>query len=128
MTDQVAKKRRSHKQFVVCKVADLSPGQRKIVDLDGKCIGLFNIKGQFYALLNYCPHNGGALCQGPITGTALPTEDYEFVYSYEEALVRCGWHGWEFEIATGKCLVDTKLKAKTYQVTVENGGDVVVHI
>lgn len=128
MTNQVVQKRRSNKQFVVCKATDLSPGERKIVELDGKRIGVFNVQGQFYALLNYCPHNGGALCQGPVTGTALPTDDYEFVYGYEDALIRCGWHGWEFEIATGQCLIDPKMKARTYQVTVENGGDVVVHI
>lgn len=50
------------------------------------------------------------------------------MYGQEGELIRCAWHGWEFKIATGEYLVDPKVRAKKYQVTIENGEDVVVHI
>jgi 3-phenylpropionate/trans-cinnamate dioxygenase ferredoxin subunit len=115
------------KRFAICPVAELPPGTRKIVEVDGKSIGLFNVKGDYYALLNYCPHSGAELCRGPITGTALPVDDFQYIYGYEGELIRCAWHGWEFKIATGECLLDPKIRAKRYQVTVE-ADEVVVHI
>jgi nitrite reductase/ring-hydroxylating ferredoxin subunit len=101
--------------------ADLQPGQKKIVELDGKMVGLFNVAGTYHALHNRCPHMAGALCEGPVSGTALPTDSYSFEYGREGELIRCGWHGWEFEIATGRCLVDDRLRAKRYIVTEEQG-------
>ena len=55
------------RRYVVGKVKDLPPGQRKIVPVGGESeIGVFNVKGCFYALKNLCPHKGGPLCQGRI--------------------------------------------------------------
>ncbi|MFQ5793860.1 MAG: Rieske (2Fe-2S) protein [Candidatus Bipolaricaulia bacterium] len=88
--------------------------------MNGRSIGIFNVEGRFFALLNYCPHTGGALCQGPLTGTALPTADYEYVYGREGRILRCAWHGWEFDIETGQALADPRIKARTYQVVVED--------
>lgn len=119
--------KKSGKKFSVCAVGDLPPGGRKLVEVDGKSIGLFNVKGQLYALLNYCPHSGAELCRGPITGTALPVDEFRYDYGYEGELIRCAWHGWEFKIATGECLLDAKIRAKRYVVTIE-GDEVVVHI
>jgi nitrite reductase/ring-hydroxylating ferredoxin subunit len=116
------------KKYVVCKTTDLPAGERKIVELDGKSVGVFNVEGEFYALLNFCPHAGGALCRGPVTGTALPTGEFKYVYGRAGRVLRCAWHGWEFDIPTGEALVDPKIKAKRYQVTVENGDEVVVHV
>lgn len=119
---------RTKKRYNVCKSGDIPIGERKIVEVDGKSIGIFNVKGQFFALLNYCPHTGAELCKGPITGTALPIDEYRYVYGYDGELVRCAWHGWEFKIASGECLLEPNIRAKTYAVTIENGDDVVVHI
>jgi nitrite reductase/ring-hydroxylating ferredoxin subunit len=41
--------------------------------------------------------------------------------------LRCAWHGWEFEIETGRSLADPKVQAKTFPVTVEDG-EILVHI
>lgn len=112
---------------VVCRASDLAPGQRLLVDVNGRSLGVFNIGGRYFALHNRCPHAGGALCQGPLTGTALPTNGREFIYGREGQILRCAWHGWEFEVETGQCLSDPKMRARTYPVTLA-GGDVVVHI
>ena len=115
-------------ELVVCKRTEIAPGERKLVTVDGKQIGIFNVGGQFFALLNYCPHYGGALCRGPITGTTLPTNEFKFVYGHEGSVLRCAWHGWEFDIPSGELLINRKIKAKRYAVTGSAAGDVVVHI
>ena len=99
--------------------ADLQPGERRIIEVKGRRIGLFNVNGRYFALHNRCPHMGGNLCEGPITGTTLETDEIAFVYGRQNELLRCGWHGWEFDIQTGQCLVDERMKARTYQVTQE---------
>ncbi|MEM7538701.1 MAG: Rieske (2Fe-2S) protein [Chloroflexota bacterium] len=118
--------RRARKQFNLGP-ADLQHGERRVIDVDGRSIGLFNVNGEYFALHNRCPHMGGNLCAGPVTGTALYTDTNEFVYGRHGELVRCGWHGWEFEIATGQCLVDERMKVRTYPVTQE-AGQLVIHI
>jgi nitrite reductase/ring-hydroxylating ferredoxin subunit len=102
---------------------DLPPGSRVIVDVGGRSIGVFNIAGNFYALRNRCPHQGAPLCLGKIKGTTLPGKPYEYVYGRENEIIRCPWHGWEFEITTGRTYFSPhKMRVKTYDVTVEEPG------
>ena len=89
------------------------------MDLGGRSVGVFNVAGRFYALRNGCPHKGGALCEGPVCGTTLVGEDGTFSYAYEGRILRCAWHGWEFDITNGKALADPSFQARTYPVTVE---------
>ena len=49
---------------VVGTIDEIPPGQRKIVDVAGRTIGVFNVGGDYFALLNRCPHQGGPLCSG----------------------------------------------------------------
>ena len=42
-------------RYIVADAADLPPGQRKIVKIAGREIGIFNINGNFHALRNLCP-------------------------------------------------------------------------
>jgi nitrite reductase (NADH) small subunit len=121
--ESIAEQRR----FFACKQSELAPGGRVIRQFDGLSVGVFNVDGRFYALHNRCPHRGGALCLGPVTGTALPTSDYRYVYGREGEILRCAWHGWEFEIASGRSLVDPRVRARTYPVEVD-GDDVYVVI
>lgn len=114
------------KRFIACK-ADLTPGERRIVQVDGKSIGIFNANGTYYALHNRCPHMAGPLCEGPVTGTARQTDHWEFAYERAGEIVRCGWHGWEFDIKTGRCLAVDKMRARIYPIAIENG-DVIVQI
>jgi nitrite reductase/ring-hydroxylating ferredoxin subunit len=109
------------RRHAVCRASEIPPGGRLIVEIEGRSIGVFNVRGRFYALRNGCPHRGGALCAGPICGTVLPSDDRSYVYGREGEILRCAWHGWEFEIATGRALVDPTVRARTYPVTVEDG-------
>ena len=55
-------------KHVVAPVRELPPGSRKLVQVDGRPIVIFNIGGEFFALLNRCPHQGGNLCEGKLIG------------------------------------------------------------
>ncbi|MCY3901440.1 MAG: Rieske 2Fe-2S domain-containing protein [Caldilineaceae bacterium] len=53
----------------ICRVSDLPPGERKIVEVRGRLIGVFNVHGKYYVIRSLCPHQGAPLCRGTITGT-----------------------------------------------------------
>jgi nitrite reductase (NADH) small subunit len=105
----------------VCTTAEVPDGAARIVPFKNRSIGIFRIGDGYHALLNVCPHRGAALCEGPVCGTTRTTDRVEFVYEREGEIIRCAWHGWEFEIATGRSLVDPSLKARTFETAVENG-------
>jgi nitrite reductase/ring-hydroxylating ferredoxin subunit len=117
---------RGERKLFVCAEDEVPPGKRVVRDLDGLSVGVFNVGGRLYALHNHCPHRGGPLCRGPVTGTALETSDFRYDYGRDGEIIRCAWHGWEFEIATGRSLVDPRIRARTYPVAVEDGGVYVV--
>jgi nitrite reductase/ring-hydroxylating ferredoxin subunit len=107
-------------RVVVGPARDLPPGSRKILDVAGRSIGVLNVGGKYYALRNRCPHQGAQLCLGRIKGTTLSSGPYEYVYGRENEIIQCPWHGWEFEIATGRTYFNPhKMRVKTYEVTVE---------
>ncbi len=104
----------------VCKASELLPGERKIVEVGGRSIGVFNVHGQFYAIRNLCPHEGAPLCRGIVTGTTLPSQPGEYIWAKDGEIVRCPWHGWEFDITSGRSVFNPhKMRVKKYTVTVE---------
>ena len=115
------------KKHIVCAAADLPAGERKIVQVGTRSIGVFNLEGDYYAMMNICPHQGAELCEGPICGTNNPVDEYRYEYSHAGELVRCARHGWEFKIRTGENFDDPSIRVKTYPVTVEDG-QVVLHV
>jgi len=109
------------KRYWVCKKEELEPGACKLINADGRSIGVFNIKGTLHALRNLCPHQQGPLCLGKISGTMLPSDVGDFRYGLEDQIIRCPWHGWEFDVTTGKSVFKSdQVKLKTYPVTVES--------
>ena len=110
---------------VVGRLSEFPPGTRKIVTVGGRSIGVFNIGGQFYALRNRCPHQGAPLCRGKVKGTTIPGKPYEYVYGRDQEIIQCPWHGWEFEITTGRTFFNPhRMRVKTYEVSVEPDGEV----
>jgi len=107
-------------------VDEIAPGGRKIVDVAGVSIGIFNIGGEFFALRNRCPHQGGPLCEGKLWGSLESTVPGEFVYGRPGEIIGCLWHGWEFDIRTGQSWTDPRrLRTRRYAVSVEAGSTIV---
>lgn len=115
------------RRHVVAKVVDLAPGQRQIVTIAGREIGVFNVGGEFYALRNICPHRGAPLCRGRLRPLIISREVYQLDRDREGEILKCPWHQWEFDIKTGKALFDEALRVKMYTVKQE-GDEVVIYI
>ncbi len=109
-------------RHVVAAVAEIPPGGRRIVTIRGREIGVFNIDGAFHALINRCPHQGAALCEGAIVSRLEAPLPGEYRLTQRGTMIRCPWHCWEFDIRTGQswCEPDD-VKARSYRVTVEPG-------
>jgi len=108
--------------FVVGKVEEIPPGERRVVEVNGREIVVFNQDGEFYALLNRCPHRGAALCKGRFVANITSEAVGEYVFHGENRLLACPWHGWEFDIRTGQSYFDPKgTRARPFPVVVEDG-------
>ncbi|MQA85060.1 MAG: Rieske 2Fe-2S domain-containing protein [Streptosporangiales bacterium] len=110
------------KLYVVAEVDEIPPGGRKIVEIERRSIGVFNINGEYFALRNACPHAGGPLCRGLLTGFLRSSEPGQYTYLRRGEFLRCPWHQWEFDIRTGQSWLDPdKTRVRTYQTRVEPG-------
>lgn len=89
----------------VATVAEIPPGEVRVVEPGGKALALANVDGTFYALDNTCLHRGGPLGEGTL----------------EETILTCPWHGWRWEVTTGANANNPAVKVSCYPVTVENG-------
>jgi 3-phenylpropionate/trans-cinnamate dioxygenase ferredoxin subunit len=108
-------------KYVVGMVEEIPPGARKVLEVAGRSIGVFNIGGDFYALRNSCPHQGGPLCQGQLTGFVMARVPSEYSYTRQGEILRCPWHGWEFDVKTGQSWFDPQqTRVRAYTVTVES--------
>lgn len=72
----------------------------------GNLYAICNAGGEIRALSGVCPHHGGPLGQGTLI----------------RGLLVCPWHMWEFDSATGACLLDNSMSIPTYRTKVEDGG------
>jgi 3-phenylpropionate/trans-cinnamate dioxygenase ferredoxin subunit len=107
-------------RHVVCYADELLPGDRRIVEFEGRSIGVFNVNGAFHAVRNRCPHKGAPLCKGLIKSLVTATQPYEYDVSRDGEILRCPWHGWEFDLLTGKSVFNPhRLRVKSYNVSVE---------
>jgi nitrite reductase/ring-hydroxylating ferredoxin subunit len=84
------------------KVAEIPAGTLREVQVEGKAIALANVEGKFYAINNSCLHRGGPLAGGVLSGN----------------VVTCPWHGWEYDVTTGKITQNPAAGVDCYAVEV----------
>ncbi len=107
-------------KHIVATIQEIPVGSHKVFEIKGRSIGVFNVNGEFFALLNRCPHAAAPLCDGTVTGLRQSQLPGEYSYSRPGEIVRCPWHGWEFDIKTGQSWFDpARVRVKPYPVTVE---------
>ncbi|WP_417393358.1 Rieske (2Fe-2S) protein [Gimesia sp.] len=91
------------------RIADLTAvpeGQAGEFVAEDRIIALYHVDGAYYAMDGVCPHAGGPLGEGALTGN----------------IVTCPWHGWQFDVTTGKHCLNERLCHPTYSVFVEEDG------
>ncbi|MFT4038328.1 MAG: Rieske (2Fe-2S) protein [Thermomicrobiales bacterium] len=107
-------------KHIVAPVDAIPPGERLIVEIAGRSIGVFNVGGEFFALRNRCPHQGGPLCHGPVSGFMASTGPGDYRLTRPGEFLRCPWHGWEFDIRTGQSWFDpARVRVRRYDVSLE---------
>ena len=95
----------------VAKKSEIPAYTGKLVEVNGKEIALFLVEGKVYALYNACAHQGGALAEGGLQGRT----------------VMCPWHGWNFDVMTGECKFNPRIKQPVFKIK-EDGEDIYVEV
>lgn len=96
-------------------------GSRVITDIDGQEIAVFEIDGEYYAVANYCIHQGGPICEGEVSGRMTVGEDgREWKYVDDGQVINCPWHDWKFDLKSGRNVRDEQYAIPTYQVEVRD--------
>ncbi|TCK25738.1 Rieske 2Fe-2S domain-containing protein [Pseudonocardia endophytica] len=110
-------------RYAVAGTSEIGPGQRKIVEIEGRPVGVLNVDGEYFALLDRCPHAGAPLCgHGTIFGVSTAAQpDGPIEYEGGRSL-RCPWHAWEFDVRTGVSFYDPRnARVRRYPVEVVAG-------
>ena len=112
-------------QFVG-KLSEFKDGVGRIVIVKDHEIGVFRSGGEFFAYENVCPHIGGPACQGKIIAkveeaVAEDRTSQGFAFSKTKINVVCPWHGYEFDIRTGRHHGNPRYRLKPIKVRVEDG-------
>jgi nitrite reductase (NADH) small subunit len=89
----------------VARKDEIPEGSIREFQVEGLTVAIANVGDKFYAINNICLHRGGPLGQGTLQGVA----------------VTCPWHGWQYDVTTGKLLTNQTIGVKTY--TIEVRGD-----
>jgi len=90
---------------------EVPPGTIREFQLDGKTVAVANVGGKFSVINNVCLHRGGPLGEGELKGQ----------------IVTCPWHGWQYDVKTGKLVTNSAVGVETYPLEVR-GDDIFVDI
>lgn len=113
-------------EFFVTHENELADGERKLISINGVEIGVFRVNGELYGWRNECPHAGGPVCQGVTIKGVEERLDKNLcsrgIHYIDESLhVVCPWHGFEFDLCTGRHAGTNKVRLKSHAVRVRNG-------
>jgi nitrite reductase/ring-hydroxylating ferredoxin subunit len=93
------------------KIGEVPPGTIREFQVEGKAIAVANVSGQYHAIDNVCMHRGGPLGDGPLEGSS----------------VTCPWHGWQYDVTTGKISENPAVGVDSYPVEIR-GDEIFVNL
>ncbi len=91
------------KRIFLARLDEIPQGTGLVKDVGDITLALFKVNGVPYAIDNCCPHQAGFLGEGALYG----------------CLVDCPWHGWPFDVTTGRSPAFPGLSVQTYPLYVE---------
>ena len=110
-------------RVVVAPLRSFPSGERRIVEVGGRSIGVFRVGESFYGIRNRCPHQGGPLCLGHLLGDAVADAPGHARISEDPLRIACPWHGWEYDLDSGQSFMGTVAPGvKSYGVELSPGG------
>jgi len=89
----------------VAAAADCPPGTSIERVAAGRMVAIANVDGSLHAIDGLCPHQGGPLGTGALCGTTLT----------------CPWHGWQFDVTTGRHRVSATVRQAVHEVRRRDG-------
>jgi nitrite reductase/ring-hydroxylating ferredoxin subunit len=98
-----------------------------MLDLAGHSVGLYRVGDQFHAIANRCPHRGAPLAEAGRVVRGISLDRGTPVRGAQPHLLRCPWHKWDFDIVSGRCLVQPRLRARRYRGELE-GAELVISL
>jgi nitrite reductase (NADH) small subunit len=101
--------------------AEFAEGRICVVGVDGREIGIVRWNGAVYAVNNRCPHQSGPVCSGILSGRLTAGAPGQLELDAEVPILACPWHGWEFDLRSGKALHDPDHRLRMFPVRVANG-------
>ncbi|MGB2623687.1 MAG: Rieske 2Fe-2S domain-containing protein [Candidatus Acidiferrum sp.] len=93
------------------KIAELAAGTIRQFQVAGTAVALANVEGKFYAINDVCVHRGGPLGEGEL----------------EDKVVTCPWHGWQYDVTTGKVSQNPSMGVACYATEVR-GDEIFVDV
>ena len=113
-------------EIFVERAEQFADGERRIVTSGPLEIGVFRWEGEFYAYRNLCAHQGGPACEGVLMHKVedILGPDRTFLgqrFSDTEIHFVCPWHGMEYDLRTGECAADRRLRLRSFPVVVRAG-------
>jgi len=94
----------------------------RVVDVGGRQVGVISVGDEFFAVHDRCPHMGASMCTGSLGGTFVAGDPHQYVYGRDGRVLRCPWHGWEFDLESGRSLLEPeRVGLRTYRVDVRDG-------
>lgn len=117
--------RATERRIVVCAAEDLPVGACRIIRRGSLSIGVLNVGGDVVAFHNRCPHQGAPIACGVLTTSAVDVDVIGYGYGNAVDVLRCPWHGWEFDVRTGTALADGRYRLRMYAVQLEDGSVIV---
>lgn len=110
--------------FVVAE-DELEEGGRVFVDVNEREVVIVRRDGELRAFSNHCPHQGGPIGEGQVSGRFTLADDGQAVsdlqYDDSDPIISCPWHGWEFDFESGEHVADPKYRLPQYEVIVREG-------
>jgi nitrite reductase (NADH) small subunit len=101
--------------------AEFADGTIRTVGVNGREIGIVRWDDAMYAVNNLCTHQSGPVCSGILSGRLTAASPGGMDLDTSTPILACPWHGWEFDLRTGRALHDAQHRLRIFPVRVENG-------
>ncbi len=112
-------------RHVVARVSDFDGTDRKLVEVRGRPVVIFKLGEEWFGMSNMCPHQGGPLCEGHLISLTESDRAGDVRLSRRGEILRCPWHGWEFDIRTGKSSArPARYRSRPFDVSVVTADEV----
>ncbi len=123
--DRTDERESTRERVRVCETSVLPSGEYTLVGVDGVQVGVLNVDGDYYAIQNECAHQGGPVCEGDVrpelVGEFVEPGQRVTERHGERLTIACPWHGWEYDLETGRHLGVDDIAIRTYEVVEDDG-------